>query len=46
MSKFIATASKSTARYWLKDVAALASIGGFVWVAGTWAQIAHGFMAG
>jgi hypothetical protein len=46
MSRLIATASKSTARYWLKDVAALASIGVFVLVAGTWAQIAHGFMAG
>ncbi len=26
---------------WLKDVAALASIGAFVWVVGTWSEIAQ-----
>jgi len=46
MSRFIATASKSGAGHWLKDVAALVSIGAFVWTAGTWAQIAHGLVAG
>lgn len=26
---------------WLKDLAALASIGAFVWVVGTWSEIAQ-----
>lgn len=46
MSRFIATASKSGAGHWLKDVAALVSLGGFVWVAGTWVQIAHSLVVG
>ena len=41
MSRLIATASRSGAGLWLKDLAALASIGAFVWVAGTWVHIAQ-----
>lgn len=41
MSRLIVMASTSTARYWLKDMAALGSIGAFVWVAGTWVHIAR-----
>jgi hypothetical protein len=41
MSRFIQTATESEARFWLKDVAALASIGAFVWVVATWASIAQ-----
>lgn len=46
MTKLIQTATSSQARFWLKDVAALASIGAFLWVAGTWAQIARTAMIG
>jgi hypothetical protein len=43
MSRLIAVASKSGARYWVKDLAALISIGAFVWVAGTWIHIVQSF---
>lgn len=45
MTKFIQAANHAAkhpdAGVWLKDVAALASIGAFLWVAATWVQIAH-----
>lgn len=46
MTRLIQTATHSNARFWLKDAAALASIGAFLWVAGTWVQIAHSAMVG
>jgi hypothetical protein len=46
MTRLIQTAKQSDARFWLKDVAALLSIGAFLWVAGTWVQIAHAAMVG
>lgn len=44
MSRLIATASASGAGYWLKDLAALGSIGAFIWVAGTWLHIARALL--
>lgn len=44
MSKLVATVSTPGVRYWLKDVAALGSIGAFVWVAGTWLHIARALL--
>lgn len=41
MTKLIHAANHSQAGDWLKDIAALASIGAFLWVAATWVQIAH-----
>ena len=41
MTKLIHAANHSDAGLWLKDIAALASIGAFLWVAATWVQIAH-----
>lgn len=46
MSRLIQTAASSDMRFWAKDVAALVSIGAFLWVAGTWVQIAHTAMVG
>lgn len=46
MTRLIQTAARPDIRPWLKDVAALASIGAFLWVAGTWVQIAHSAMIG
>jgi hypothetical protein len=41
MTKLIHAANHSQAGFWIKDVAALASIGAFLWVATTWIEIAH-----
>ena len=41
MTKLIHAANHSETGLWLKDIAALASIGAFLWVAATWVQIAH-----
>jgi hypothetical protein len=41
MTKLIHAANHPDAHLWIKDVAALASIGAFLWVAATWVQIAH-----
>lgn len=46
MSKLIAAASNSEARLWLQDLAALLSIGAFIWVVGTWAAIAQSALVG
>ena len=39
--RLVQAASRSVNKGWLKDVAALASIGGFLWVASTWLDIAR-----
>ncbi len=44
MSELVAKAADARRNPWLKDVAALASIGAFVWVAGTWAEIARSLL--
>jgi hypothetical protein len=46
MTRLIVAASKSEARFWVQDLAALVSIGAFIWVVGTWAVIAHSALAG
>ncbi|HEX7777516.1 MAG TPA: hypothetical protein VF449_13405 [Parvibaculum sp.] len=46
MTRLIAAASKSEARFWVQDLAALVSIGAFIWVAGTWAAIAQAALVG
>ncbi len=46
MRKLLSSAKGSSASDWLKDVAALLSIGAFVWVAGTWAAIAQSLLIG
>tara|TARA_R110000824_G_scaffold155226_6_gene327726 strand:- start:14632 stop:14772 length:141 start_codon:yes stop_codon:yes gene_type:complete len=41
MTKLIHAANHSETGLWVKDIAALASIGAFLWVAATWVEIAH-----
>lgn len=40
MSELVQVASRSAKSGWLKDLAALASIGGFIWVAHLWLEFA------
>ncbi|MES1990811.1 MAG: hypothetical protein V4441_07660 [Pseudomonadota bacterium] len=44
MTKLIRAANESETGVWLKDIAALLSIGAFVWVAASWVEIAHAAM--
>ena len=44
MAKLIRVANESETGVWLKDIAALLSIGAFLWVAASWVEIAHAAM--